>query len=431
MKRSVLTICIILALAVFTSAFAASTGRSAKWWPGERPTPKAAGALSGEITGITETTLTVQTENDGAPIFTLNKDTQVKGQKTSVADLKVGDKVVVSYTTLPDGNVWAKIVTVPKQDQQPAKTGSAFGRVTAVSATAITITTEKNGEQTFTVTDKTQVRVKGVKSAIDQVKLQDPVIVAFELTNAGPVARLIRVLAEGVWPNLSGSVMGKVSAIDAASITVQTEKLGPQTFSITEKTRFAVYGQKATIDQIKVGANAHVGYSVLDDATRVANTVAIPIPAFTGKIVSVGEAGFVLAPKTQQAPITITVTPQTRITTHTYTGTLADLKAGYGASVRGIPADNAVNAIAVLFSVPEIRGVVQSAAGSAIVVKTLNQRLVTVTGTDATAILVRPRTAPNFPGTPADVKPGVAVNIGGHNTGRNTMTALWIDLLVP
>jgi|GEM_PF-2670562 len=430
MKKYTFLICTLLLLALLTTAFAAPAHKAKiKWWPGEKPTPRAAGSLAGQITAITATTLTVQTEKYGAPIFTLNANTVVTGAKTSVDTLTVGDKVIVTYTTLPDDNVWAKVVNVPKTGAPPAiKVSMVFGKITAVSATSISILTSEHGQQDYTVTDKTEVKVLGQKSTIDQVKTGPNAIVAYTVTGSGSVARGIRVLADGIGPNLSGMVVGKISAIGPTGITILTEKEGSQQLSFTERTRFRIYDQPVTIDQFKVGDNVHVGFIILDDGNRVASVVAVPIPTFSGRITSVGTNSFVLTTKT--GPVNVTVGPDTKVAAHTYIGGIADLKVGYGASVRGIPGASAVDALTITFSAPVIKGVVQSTAGDTIVVKT-EKRIFNVTGGAGTVILVRPRTAPNYTGTPADVKPGTAVNIGGHITGRGAMAALWIDLLIP
>lgn len=415
----------MLALATIATAFAAprDRGRRTQWWPGERPTPKAAGTLAGQITAITDTTLSVQTEKNGTPIFTINKDTVVRGAKTSVADLKVGDKVEVNYTTLPDRNVWAKVVVVPGEPN------SVFGRVAEVSATSITITTERNAQETFGVTRKTQVTVKGEASTLDKVQTGNPVIIHFVSADGGQIARRIRVLAEGVWPNLGGSVSGKVTAIDASSITVETEKSGAQTFGITDKTKVRLYGQEAKLDQIKIGAVVNVGFRVLDNGARVAATIGTPMPVYKGKIESAGTGGFFMT--VGDRSVSFVVANDTKIMSHTYVGTLADLVKGYTATVHGIPGETSVRAFEVEFNPPTAKGTVVSVNGNNVVIKTAKQRVVTAVLSPATVILVRPRTAPNHPGTAADLQPGVAVNVAGHRTGESALNALWMDVIVP
>ncbi len=420
MRRLVLSAFIILSLAMSISAFAATA--KVEWWPGESPTPKAAGTLAGQITAITGTTLTVQTESAGSPIFTIDTDTVVQGLKTSVADLKVGDSVVVNYRTLADGNVLAAVVRVV-----PTGSGWMFGSVTAVSSSAITIATEHNGPQTFAVTSTTRVRVKGAESTIDQVKVQDPAIIHFQNAGQGQTATVIRALAPGVRPPFSGSAAGAITALDSSGITVQT-KSGPLIFTVNAATRFAIYGQRSTPDQFATGTNVEVGYNVWDDGTHYARSVNVPMPSYRGKIASVGPNGFVLTSGTQT--INVAVAQNTKVTCHTYTGTLADLAPGFSATARGIPGPGTLQAVSVSFSPGEIKGTVASASGNTIVVTTIKGRVVTVTGTLATVITVRPRTAPNYPGTPADVKPGLAINVGGPRQG-GAMTALWIDVMIP
>ena len=430
MRKLVGFICIVLALAGVTSAFAAQAPQSKEqWWPGQGPTPTASGTLSGQVTGITATTLTVQTTNNGTPIFTLNPDTCVKGTKTSITDVAAGDQVTINYRTLRNGNVLAATITVSAALAPGQSAGSVYGTVSAVSATAITITTDKNGTQTCAVTASTAVSVKGVTSTIDQVQTGSPAIVAFQTTTAtGPVATSIRVLAQGAWP-LSGNVSGTVGAIDTSNITVQTANNGAQTFGIVAKTKVAVYGEKTTLDQIKTGDNIEVHYKVADDGTRTAESIAVPVPVYTGKIADFSGDGFDIAATT--GSIHVSVTSTTKIFTHTYDGTIADLQVGCDVTVHGVPTASSVQARRIGFNTPEIKGVVLSASGNAIVVQTARKKARNVVGSAATVILVRPKSAPNYAGTPADVKVGATVHIGGFITSAGVMNAFWIDVLVP
>ena len=66
-----------------------------------------------------------------------------------------------------------------------------------------------------------------------------------------------------------------------------------------------------------------------------------------------------------------------------------------------------------------------------IVVQTARKKARNVVGSAATVILVRPKSAPNYAGTPADVKVGATVHIGGFITSAGVMNAFWIDVLVP
>jgi len=231
----------------------------------------------------------------------------------------------------------------------------------------------------------------------------------------------------GEGPAARNTVVGKVTAVSPTSITLATKR-GPQTFAVTEATKVMVRGQKATINDVKVDDSAVVRFAVASDGTRWAKGILVPKPRFAGRISGLSENGFTLAGK--EHTWNVTLAPNARILSRGYVGTFADLRAGYWAAVEGQADGDNITASTVWFRPEVIKGVIEQVNGNELSVKTIRQRVVKVTVTNATAILVRPRTAPNQKGTLADIKPGVAANIGGHVTGQDTMTALWVDLLV-
>jgi hypothetical protein len=190
-----------------------------------------------------------------------------------------------------------------------------------------------------------------------------------------------------------------------------------------------VRGQPAKITDVKKDDMAVVKFGVAQDGSRFAKGVLVPKPTYAGKITAViSENAFTLTGK--EKAWNVTLTPRTKIVSHGYVGTPADLQVGYFAQVVGdIEGDNIVASV-VRFNPAVIKGVVERVNGYQFTVRTIRQKLVTVTASDATVVLIRPRTAPNRKGTPADVKPNTPINVGGHITGENAMQALWMDLLV-
>jgi len=220
---------------------------------------------------------------------------------------------------------------------------------------------------------------------------------------------------------------GTVTQVDAQSITLGT-KQGPATFAVTDKTKVMVQGKPAKITDVNEGDLAAVRFAVAADGSRTALVVRVPKPQFAGKITAISGNGFTLTGR--EHTWNVTITSETKIISQGYVGTPADLRVGYWAVVGGDAQGDTVQAKVVRFRPTVIKGVVQSVNGYEITFKTIKQRIVKVTASDATVVWVRPRTAPNRKGTLADVKPNTAANIGGHITGQNTMDALWIDLLV-
>lgn len=231
----------------------------------------------------------------------------------------------------------------------------------------------------------------------------------------------------GEGPGARENVKGKVLAISPTSITVQT-KDGQPVFAITPETRVMVHGEKSTIDKIAVGDPVIVRFGANTDGTRFARGIAVPETGYAGQITAVN--GSTLTLTSQDQTWNVTITPETKISAQRYVGTPADLHVGYTASVQGDANGTNITAKTIEFRPTVVKGVVQQVSGNTITITTLRKKTATITVCDATAVLIRPRTDKNVPGTLADVKPGVAVNIGGHITGEGTLNALWIDILV-
>lgn len=232
----------------------------------------------------------------------------------------------------------------------------------------------------------------------------------------------------GEGPGTRQTVTGKVAAVSAESITVATLRQGSATFAVRQETKVMVRGQRAQIGDVKVDNPVVVRFAVAQDNSRWAKAILVPKPRFVGKISNATGNTFTLTGKDNAWAVTLA--PGVKIVSHGYAGSPADLQNGYGAAVEGDVQGNNITATAVHFQPPVIKGVVDKRNNTEITVKTLRGALVTVTASDATVVLVRPRIGKNLPGKLADVKPGTAVNIGGHRTGETAMNALWIDLLV-
>ena len=221
---------------------------------------------------------------------------------------------------------------------------------------------------------------------------------------------------------------GQVVSVDSSHITIQN-KQGTLDFIVTAQTKVRVEGEPGEITDIKPGDPAIVRFAVNTDGTRTALGIMEPEPRTAGQITAVSGNSITLQGREKTWKVTLAT--DTKIVSHRdYIGTPADLRVGYWAAARGEIKGDSVQAKVVHFRPEAIRGVVQQVSGNTITVQTLRQKTVAVTVTDATAILVRPRTAANHKGTIADIKPDMPINIGGHITGEGTMQALWADLLV-
>ena len=78
---------------------------------------------------------------------------------------------------------------------------------------------------------------------------------------------------------------------------------------------------------------------------------------------------------------------------------------------------------------PAVRGKIAVVEGDLITVKTVKQLNIDCLGSPATAVMIRPRVAPNQKGTLADIQVGMPVNIGFHPNPNGPAPLLWIDVL--
>lgn len=230
----------------------------------------------------------------------------------------------------------------------------------------------------------------------------------------------------GEGPAAKNTVMGKVASISPTSITLQTRQ-GTPTFVVTEQTRVMVRGEQAAIGDVKVGDPAVVRFEAAQDGSRWARGILVPAPRFAGKITAVFGNSFTLTGKDRAWNVTLM--SDTKIVSRGYQGTPSDLRVGYHAAVKGEVEGDGILAKAVHFRPTVVKGVVDKVNNHEIVLKTIDQRTITVAVDDATVILIRPRTAPNENGAISDIKKDMPLNIGGHIIGENSLEALWIDAL--
>lgn len=230
----------------------------------------------------------------------------------------------------------------------------------------------------------------------------------------------------GAPPRETPAEMGAVAAVSPTQITLNTAH-GQVTFSITNQTKFWVRGKKGSLADVQVGDPCRVVFTPVQGGQAVARRIEIPRPRATGQITAIN--GNVLTVKKGDVVWTITVPAEAKIRCRRYLGTLDDLRVGYHVSAAGQMNGKDVIAESVEFVPTVYKGSVLEVSGNQITVKTIRQKVVAGAVTDKTTILIRPRVGPNKPGTLADIKPGLPVNIGGHEVAGGPMQLIFVDVL--
>lgn len=229
----------------------------------------------------------------------------------------------------------------------------------------------------------------------------------------------------GPRPGADALAQGPVSQVDASSITVQTRMRGAMQFAVNDQTKVRVSGKPAKITDIKQGDKVTVRFKPVQNGTPLALGIVVPDEKqhLNGEVESV--QGGVVMVKTEQSSVSVTVTNQTKIMSHDYVGTIADLHVGYKVVVGGDP----VAAKRIGFIPALAKGAVTEVNGNTITIKTIRQKVIHLQAGPNTAVLVRPRVGNNIKGSISDIKVGSAVNVGFHASSDGVSDLLWIDIL--
>ncbi|MGQ9455029.1 MAG: hypothetical protein ACUVRS_08925 [Armatimonadota bacterium] len=113
--RKVRFILLLFALLFATGSLVSAAGEKVanpQWWgkaPGEKP------FVQGKVANVSPTNIAVQTP-EGIKPFVVNERTRVmvRGQKATIADVKVGDPVIVRFQLVPNNVPIALGIVVPK-----------------------------------------------------------------------------------------------------------------------------------------------------------------------------------------------------------------------------------------------------------------------------------------------------------------------------
>ena len=225
--------------------------------------------------------------------------------------------------------------------------------------------------------------------------------------------------------------MGRVEAVGDSSVTLRTP-CGFNTYAVTGTTVIKMQDNPnpAGLADIQVGYRANVIFKYMPDLTTQAEEIVAIKPQPVGRITAINGNVVTITDETEMA-WQVTVGANTKIHFNKIPGTLADLRVDYWARAEGQADENHnVQAVAIQFRPPMFRGAVASVSQNGMTVKTLRQETIQCAFTDRTVIIIQPRTGPNTPGTRADIKQGMAVDIAGHRAEGQPMELLFVGVLI-
>jgi hypothetical protein len=106
-----------------------SNGANQQGQTGKQGNSMGAGPVSGEITALDETTVTIKTQDGSSKIVIYSTSTKVnKTSEGSKSDLKVGEKVTAIGSTSTDGTVTAQSISIGNGTLQGMPAGGQPGQ---------------------------------------------------------------------------------------------------------------------------------------------------------------------------------------------------------------------------------------------------------------------------------------------------------------
>ena len=158
--------------------------------------------MTGEVVSvdIANKTVIIKGSKGETAAFTVDDKTKtmVGKQEKTLTDLKPGDRVQITYTTV---NVARRIVNLTAaRGKAPEKAGvlQTSGEVVSVDSATRTVTiTSKMGSMTFTVDDKTKIVIGKKGKTLEDLKPGDKLKVTYNETGGKNVAQRITVSATG------------------------------------------------------------------------------------------------------------------------------------------------------------------------------------------------------------------------------------------
>lgn len=242
-------------------------------------------ATAGTVTAVSGTTITITAMRPDGTTPTLTVDASnstvlYRGTQSSVSSIKVGDKIIVngtlSGTTITATAISAGI-TLPGAVLHDIHPGTV-GKVTAVSGTTLTITSQPDPRtkttKTFTVdaTAATVMKSSGTGTIAD-ITVGSVVLVEGTVSGSTITATMIRVsdmsFEHGEFANIKSNgqpvIEGKITAISDTTITVSSAAPANSTGGSTAAAVvYTVDASKATIAKAGVSAATVTNLSVGD-----------------------------------------------------------------------------------------------------------------------------------------------------------------------
>jgi preprotein translocase subunit YajC len=283
----------LLVLALFGTTAAAVAKTASEHHPAR---------ISGSVTKVDTTadTLTIKPAKGAAVTVKINDQTQLilDGSPAKLADVPVGASARAVYD--PTTKLAARVLVHSEHPHAVVE-----GKVTDVGASSITIAPEEGSPVTLSTDSSTKVALDGKPSQLSAIKVGDTARALYDSSTLVAAA----IEAESPQHELA-EVEGKVTAVDASSITIAPEEGSPVTLGTDSSTKVVLDGEPSTLSAIKVGDKARALY---DGTTLVATAIQAQSPhhelaEIEGQVTAVGGSTISITPDHPQHATAVTLT---------------------------------------------------------------------------------------------------------------------------
>jgi preprotein translocase subunit YajC len=233
--------------------------------------------LRGRVVGVDVAgdAFTLEDKNGQATTAKVNADTQYRGQVTALADLQVGMLAQAATEEQANGDLLAKTL---RAGYPLVKHAGEVVRVDLAAGQFVLKTARTDQELTITVDAETRFRSKD-DTVQELADLQTGMVVVVSAEKQGEDALLARLVAAGNkedLPKFDQRFLGKVTAVDDQSFTIQTRQGQAITFQVTDETRFrSRRGAVDGLEDLKPGMPVAVGAGDLGDGQYQALAVLV------------------------------------------------------------------------------------------------------------------------------------------------------------
>ncbi len=241
-------------------------------------------------------TVTITPRHAGAVTLTTNGQTRLSldGEPAKLADLLVGGAARAMYD--PATKLARRI-----EVRSAATAAAVAGKVTAVTASSLTIAPEEGSPVTVGTDASTKIVVDGAASTLSAITVGDEARALYDSTT------LIAAAIEAESPHHElAEVEGQVTAVTASSLTITPEEGSPVTLETKASTVVILDGAPSTLSAIVVGDKARALY---DSTTLVAAAIEAESPhhelaEVEGQVTAVTASSLTITPE-EGAPVTL------------------------------------------------------------------------------------------------------------------------------